>query len=225
MLGCDGLVEPEATNQGAWLTESAGALADLHASVLEGLSGFTGEPPAPPSPYSDSSSARLDKQSSSSGTKDEHATREDADSSVTCRGCFERGGDSGTSGGGGGGHDVGGAAARVGPGSIVDAVAGSGGGGRPGTVVVADGRVHADQQRRTRLHHLGRLLARRRQFAASRQVQRGRGRGGCTQHGTRSSRRTQVFVVLVVGGVDYWCWAVSCFGSPRLHTHEELQAV
>ncbi|CAN0167518.1 unnamed protein product, partial [Discosporangium mesarthrocarpum] len=31
----EGLVEPAATNQGAWLTGSAGAVADLHASVLE----------------------------------------------------------------------------------------------------------------------------------------------------------------------------------------------
>lgn len=39
----DGLVETEATNQGAWLTESAGALSDLHASLLESISGFNHE--------------------------------------------------------------------------------------------------------------------------------------------------------------------------------------
>ncbi|CAM9285307.1 unnamed protein product, partial [Sphacelaria rigidula] len=37
LLRYEGLVENEATNQGAWLTESAGALADLHASILHKL--------------------------------------------------------------------------------------------------------------------------------------------------------------------------------------------
>lgn len=40
LLRREGLIEPEATNQGAWLTESAGALPDLHASVLESLCTF-----------------------------------------------------------------------------------------------------------------------------------------------------------------------------------------
>lgn len=212
LLGCDGLVEPEATNQGAWLTESAGALADLHASVLEGLSGFTNEPPVSPPPYSsDSSPARLDKHTTTtsiSRLEDERETREGAGSSVACCGRFGQGGDSGTEGGGGGDDDVGGAAARVGTGSIGGDAGGSGGGGRPGAAVVTDGRVHADQERRTRLHHLGRLLARRRQFTASRQVParvrgRGGGRGGyVARNPLFSSRRTHVFVPLVVGGVE-----------------------
>lgn len=37
LLANDGLLEDEATNQGAWLTESAGALRDLHASILTSL--------------------------------------------------------------------------------------------------------------------------------------------------------------------------------------------
>ncbi|CBJ26015.1 hypothetical protein Esi_0018_0095 [Ectocarpus siliculosus] len=41
LLKYDGLIEPEATNQGAWLTESAGALSDLHADVLRSLTGFS----------------------------------------------------------------------------------------------------------------------------------------------------------------------------------------
>lgn len=41
LLKYDGLVESAATNQGAWLTESAGALSDLHAAVLRSLSGFS----------------------------------------------------------------------------------------------------------------------------------------------------------------------------------------
>ena len=39
LLKYDGLVEPTATNQGAWLTESAGALSDLHSAVLKSLAG------------------------------------------------------------------------------------------------------------------------------------------------------------------------------------------
>lgn len=40
LLRQEGLIEAEATNQGAWLTESAGALADLHASILQHLCEF-----------------------------------------------------------------------------------------------------------------------------------------------------------------------------------------
>lgn len=214
LLGCDGLlIEPEATNQGAWLTESAGALADLHASVLERLSGFTNEPPVSPSPYgSDSSPARLDKHTTTtsiSRLEDERETREGAGSSAACCGRFGQGGNSGTEGGGGGDDDVDGAVAPVGTGSIGGGAGGSGGGGRPGAAIVTDGRVHADQERRTRLHHLGRLLARRRQFTASRQVRarvRARARAGGGGYVARSpfcsSWRTHVFVPLVVGGVE-----------------------
>ncbi|CAN0403508.1 unnamed protein product, partial [Laminaria digitata] len=204
LLGCEGLVEPEATNQRAWLTESAGALADLHASVLEGLSGFTPSPSPSVSPYSDYSSSarrldistrRLDNQSSSSrgsssssgGLKDERAAREGAGSvTSSCCGRFGRGGNA-NSGKVDGSHDVGGCAAAAprvattgssssssSSSSNGDDAGDSGGGGRPSTTTIitsgGDGRVQADQQRRTRLHHLGRLLARRRQFTASRQA-------------------------------------------------------
>lgn len=37
LLANDDLIEDEATNQGAWLTESAGAVRDLHASILTSL--------------------------------------------------------------------------------------------------------------------------------------------------------------------------------------------
>lgn len=39
LLRFQGLIESEATNQGAWLTESAGVLIDLHTSVLQSLCG------------------------------------------------------------------------------------------------------------------------------------------------------------------------------------------
>ncbi|CAM9218792.1 unnamed protein product [Scytosiphon promiscuus] len=41
LLKHDGLIEPTATNQGAWLKETAGALSDLHAGVLESLAEFS----------------------------------------------------------------------------------------------------------------------------------------------------------------------------------------
>lgn len=178
LLGCEGLVEPEATNQGAWLTESAGALADLHASVLEGLSGFTKlDPSRSPSPHSDST--RLDRQN----VKHEIGIRVEGAANASCSPKGERvtleGAGSESCGLSGqqrdmfetkGGDNVGVNAHCMGRGSTGGE--GSSGGGRARTIRVADDCEHADQQRRSRLHHLGRLLARRRQFTASRQVRR-----------------------------------------------------
>lgn len=45
LLRFEGLIEAEATNQGAWLTESAGALTDLHASILQSLCGNSSHAP------------------------------------------------------------------------------------------------------------------------------------------------------------------------------------
>lgn len=57
LLKYDGLIEPAATNQGAWLTESAGALSVLHSAVLTSLTGFSVDKGSIPASYGSALSA------------------------------------------------------------------------------------------------------------------------------------------------------------------------
>lgn len=138
LLKYDGLVEPTATNQGAWLTESAGALSDLHSTVLGSLALF---------------SVREDPALSSRGNALSRDAVRASEARVVPTGaetsCLERGAF----------------------GQLQEAVIGK---EHQRTLCPASReRRQAEgrrDQRRTRLRHLGLLLARKRQFSASRQV-------------------------------------------------------
>lgn len=191
LLKYDGLVESAATNQGAWLTESAGALSDLHAAVLRSLGGFStcksssaasrncvmsagagGEA----GPALEQAAVPAEAEASSGGkavstpkgettTHDRPTYRREGDRNA----CVE---DHSISSGG----DVvpNDAATCTGDG-MRDAAISQESKTATKTTTSATGRsiMHIDKRRecrRARLQHLGLLLARKRQFAASRQV-------------------------------------------------------
>lgn len=203
LLKYDGLIEPAATNQGAWLTESAGALSVLHSAVLTSLAGFSVDKRPTPASYGSTLSAEeaearaQEDQALPTGTGNSYGGREPTVCGPTQTGedprrtSFRGDGDGSTlaeewviSGAGAGAgaeatalRDVAtsdgcsGGAPRDGTWTITMAVTTA----TPPTTTVSAGRglvcVEEERdQRRKRLQNLGLLLARRRQFTASRQV-------------------------------------------------------
>lgn len=158
LLKRGGLLEPEATNQGAWLTESAGALSDLHASVLESLTGFKHDfakfqrasPAAERSLEQENDGSTSRRWSEAWDSMDERSRQQGDD------GCSR------TEGDGYNATDGACAANRLKAGD---------GGAVSGRRKEAEPSCGVEEERdRTRLRELGRLLARKRQFTASRQV-------------------------------------------------------
>lgn len=195
LLKHDGLVESAATNQGAWLTESAGALSDLHAAVLRSLGEFSmRRSSSPPSRNGVMFGQAAGEAESAPG---EVAVPARAESSYGGNGVSTREGDTTTSidryqpiyrqegdeNARAEGHGV---SLAGGDGvAYLDAATCTADGKRnaansqdstatKATASATDrSRSHFDEQRdqrRARLQHLGLLLARKRQFAASRQV-------------------------------------------------------
>lgn len=191
MLKYDGLIEPEATNQGAWLTESAGALSDLHADVLRSLTGFSmHEKSASPSSCWGTSSTGGAKDSVDE--PEEESCAPGMEISYRGRGVRETTGRGvGVSADGYRGNNLleGGdstltkedpflATACEGVGSSRGSTYGGNG---PRDVAATTAEVAPDRMnnaeeerdvRRSRLQDLGHLLVRKRQFTASRQVRR-----------------------------------------------------
>ncbi|CAM9232781.1 unnamed protein product [Ectocarpus sp. 12 AP-2014] len=196
LLKYDGLIEPEATNQGAWLTESAGALADLHVDVLRSLTGFSmHEKSASPSSCWGTSS--------SGGAKEAVDDPEEGSCAPGMEISFRGGGVQETTGRGVGvsadGHrgntllegcdttltkgDAFSATAREG---VVSRRGSTFGGNGPRDVAattaeVAPNRMNAEEERhvrRSRLRDLGQLLVRKRQFSGSREAFDDARRGG-----------------------------------------------
>lgn len=129
------LVEDEATNQDAWLTESAGALANLHSSVLTSLrdSGSEASADARPAEHPHAIADRCPSDKSSPGVTDRKA---EGDNVNTQDQVFDR--------------------------RLLSAPASP----EMHKAKVLPGGGHD----RRRLWELGNLLARKRRFAASRQV-------------------------------------------------------
>lgn len=138
MLEHQDLIEPEATNQGAWLCESAGAVLDLHATVLKSLCGFEPHGTRAPSPAGSSSSDHLGMGLELEGSHTGYVVPGNMRCGVPVHGA-------GSPDRGDGTHCL---------------------------------PVESSQasSRRERLRELGRVLARKRQFNASRQVGRVEGR-------------------------------------------------
>lgn len=152
------LLEPEATNQGAWLTESAGALSDLHASVLESLTGFKHDYPESQrvSPAAVTSFEQQDKIKTS---------RRWPEALDSMGGSSRQQGDNGCSTTEGDGYN-----ATDGT-CAVNRLKAGGGGAVSGRRTETEPSCSVEEDRdRTRLRELGRLLAQKRQFTASRQV-------------------------------------------------------
>jgi len=192
LLKHDGLVEPTATNQGAWLTESAGALSDLHSTVLGSLAGLcVREDPAQPSHRSalsrdavgvseargvpngaDMSSSRRGvdgslREANIGEDRQETLRKQSGSGRPLAKEAIVSVGPHGTSRRGGAARA--GEAEPRGPSAPQDRGATT----ATATTVAGCGRRQAEgrrNQRRARLRHLGLLLARKRQFAASRQV-------------------------------------------------------
>ena len=141
LLAYDDLVEEAATNQGAWLTESAGALRDLHASVLKSLLGYENA----------SNLKRNPRRAASNGKRSSKISGfpESPSSDSTTR---KHGGDAPIDDDR---HQFDGWEEAV---------------RREGNYVATVKPGDFSEARRTRLFELGRLFACKRQFAASRQV-------------------------------------------------------
>lgn len=200
LLTYDGLVESAATNQGAWLTESAGALSDLHAAVLRSLGEFSirkGSSPSSSIGFNKFAEARGGGESTSkaavpvgvensSGAKAVSIGDGDTTKSVDPyrliyrqeggdKACAE---DHGVSSADGDGDVTYKDATTLGTGDGMRNAANSQDSSGTATTKTTTGatgrtRTHLDEQRdhrRARLRHLGLILARKRQFAASRQV-------------------------------------------------------
>eukprot|EP00903_Cladosiphon_okamuranus_P008686 g8322.t1 len=208
LLKYDGLVESAATNQGAWLTESAGALSDLHAAVLRSLYGFFRR--------NSSSSASGDwfvSAEAGSSTLEEAAvpagadtgsgghavsTREDETTThdrTTCRhggdryACAEDRGIASAEG------EVPKDAAPCAGDGMRDAAISQESSTATKTTTSATDRstTHIEDKqrddRRARLKHLGLLLARKRQFSASRQAYDDAMRGGLDDRALRERNK------------------------------------
>lgn len=190
LLKYDGLIEPAATNQGAWLTESAGALSVLHSAVLTSLAGFSVNSCPTPASYGSTLSEEAQAQGQAKAVRPRRTeidcggeswsglTRDGDSGEDLRRTAFQREGDGSTlpeEGVTSGADASAERTARIGY---------RGGASRDGfcttatttttpTTVTGSGVMYAEDQRgrrRTRLRNLGLLLARRRQFTASRQV-------------------------------------------------------
>lgn len=154
LLKYDGLVEQEATNQGAWLTESAGTLADLHTSVLKSLSGFHHQ--KSPSPQGGTAVRGVERNTGRSSSTWNDTISEEGGEPICRSDDFESKGNLRRVGGNFNATDPTGAAGEAAGLGRSDAASGS----------------LAGHQDRRMLYDLGRLLSRKRQFAASRQVGR-----------------------------------------------------
>lgn len=196
LLRYDGLIEPAATNQGAWLKESAGALLDLHAAVLESLAEFSMDKIPTASSKRGDTLFCTETTGAEPGTEASAAVARTSRTDVCCGGGDvrekERGGDAGAEGvweflrveggdkssasrgafiNGGRGADCGNETVPASGGRRKS----SAGFTRDGVATTIDSRRKASIEgqygrRRRRLRNLGMLLARKRQFTASRQV-------------------------------------------------------
>ncbi|CAM9590255.1 unnamed protein product [Ectocarpus fasciculatus] len=221
LLEYDGLIEPEATNQGAWLTESAGALSDLHADVLRSLAGFSmHEKSASPSSCWGTSSTGGAKEAVEGPEKESSCAR---GMEISCQGggvrkttgrgvCVSADGDRGNNLLGGGDNtltteDGFSATACEGVGSSRGGTCG-GDGPRDVTATtaeVAPNRMCAEEERdvrRSRLQDLGQLLVRKRQFAASRQAFDDAMRGGPDEATLRERNKDRTPGFFVDGALE-----------------------
>ena len=184
LLKYDGLVESAATNQGAWLTESAGALSDLHTAVLRSLGGFS---VCSPEVNGEAASTLLEDAAVPAGVEEgssggQYVSTRKGDTTTSEGPAYRQGGDKGACAeyhGVSAGVD-GGAAHHDGAPCTADGVrdaAKSQDSTTPTTATTTSatdrGKTSLDKRRdprRARLQYLGLLLARKRQFTASRQV-------------------------------------------------------
>lgn len=187
-------MESAATNQGAWLTESAGALSDLHAAVLGSLGGFSPRESGSPSScngvvFAEAggevgftfNEAAVPAGAEDSSGEESVSTQEGANITFDRRPVHQpesderaRADDHGICAGGKGdvAHN---AAATCTEHAMPNAANSQDSSTAPTMPTGVTGRssTHSDKQqdqRRARLQHLGLLLARKRQFPASRQV-------------------------------------------------------